>query len=249
MLINLIFTDIHAHIINKIDDGCNTVEESLYLIQKAIENNVGNIFLTPHFDSENPDVINMNIVLKQIDYLNKLIKQSNLEIKLFPGMEVRISSRLIGLLGNKNYRLTLGDRNKYILIESPFIKLPPNFEDIIFKIRLSGLIPILAHPERNSEVRDNPELLRKPWDEGMLIQIDNSSIVNKKNSLSYKTAISMLKMEMVDFIASDCHYAEGRYSNFLEAFKILSRIVGSQKAKLIAIDNPEKILNNEDFKD
>ena len=42
---------------------------------------------------------------------------------------------------------------------TPFLKMPPNFGDIVFKIRLSVLTPTLAHPERNREVRDNLRIM------------------------------------------------------------------------------------------
>lgn len=243
------FTDIHTHILHGIDDGCRNIDESIFLMKQAVENKVENIILTPHFDCEGLNLPKKEEILKKIDFLNSKIKENNINIKIYPGMEVKISPGLPDILKNTGYLLTLMDKQRYILIEAPFLKMPPNFEDIVFKIRLLGLTPILAHPERNSEVRDNLRILGKPKEEGLLIQVNTSSIVDKRSNLSYKTAISMLKMDMVDFIASDCHYMKGRYSNFLEAYNVLCKVAGRERANKIALENPKKILNDEDFGD
>ena len=101
-----------------------------------------------------------------------------------------------------------------IKIEAPFTHLPTNFSEMLFKVKLLGLIPIFSHPERNDEIRSNLGYLKKLRDEGLLVQVNNSSLTNKKNKSSYRTAARMLKLDIVDLIASDCHYMKGRFSNF-----------------------------------
>jgi protein-tyrosine phosphatase len=245
------FTDIHTHILSGIDDGCSNIEESIFLLKHAADNKIENIILTPHFDPENADAPKKEEIIKKIDFLNLKIRQNNINIKIYPGMEVSITSTLPAKLKDKHYlnsyTVTLMDMKRYILIEAPFLKMPPNFEDMVFKIKLAGLTPILAHPERNSEVRENAAVLEKLRHEGLLIQVNTSSIVDRRGSPSCRSALELLKRDMVDFIASDCHYMQGRHSNFLSAYKLLNKIIGKQKANKIAIENPGFILNNEEF--
>lgn len=245
------FTDIHTHILDKIDDGCGTIEESVFLLKEAAKNGVDNVIVTPHFDLESSNPPTKKEILEKIDFLALKIKESNININIYPGSEVRISPALSERLKDKEffntYQATLTGGNKYILIEAPFLKMPPDFEETVFKIKLAGLTPILAHPERNSEIRQDISFLDQPRHEGLLVQINTSSIVEKRGSQSHNTAVKLLKEDMVDFIASDCHYAKGRYSNFESAFKILNKIAGKHKAKQIALHNPELIINNKDF--
>lgn len=243
------FTDIHAHILPGVDDGCESLDQSLELIDSALKNNVSNIILTPHFTSgDNSETqLTRDALLKRIGILRQYLK-NNLsragEIKLFPGMEIRISPGLIGLLKKKDLLLTLLDGNKNILVDVPFLEIQPYLFDILFKLKLSGLTPIFAHPERYEFIMENMDIIRKIKDIGSLIQIDNSSLVSKNDKRTYIAALRLLKSGLVDLIASDSHFARGRSSNFINAYEVLIKTLGKKEAAKIAIENPDKILSN-----
>jgi len=241
------FVDIHTHILPGVDDGCKNLQESLELIKSELENDVKKIVLTPHFNCDGDNFLNKETLLAKIKELKSCVKKNNIEIEIFPGMEIKASFKVLDFLNNKDYLLTLSGKKKYILIELPFTHIPYDLIELLFKIKLYGLIPILAHPERNEVMRREPDFLKKIRYEGSLIQINNSSLIKKSNPESYKCAVKMLKMGIVDIIASDCHYMEGRFSNFKMAYDTLRKITGRDEANRIAIVNPDKILKNEDI--
>jgi len=241
------FADIHTHILPEVDDGCKNLAESLELIKSELENGVKKIVLTPHFNCESDSFLSKNVFLDKIIELKAYIKKNNIEMELFPGMEVKASFKILDFLKNKDFLLTLSGKKKYILIELPFTHIPYDFLELLFKIKLFGLIPILAHPERNDVIKKDLAYLKKISDEGTLIQINNSSLIKGHGSKSYRAAVKMLKMGLVDIIASDCHHMEGRFSNFKKAYNILGKVVGRDKADKIAIENPESILQNKDI--
>ena len=240
------FTDIHSHIIPKVDDGCSNMQEALTLIDSSINNNVKNIILTPHFNSEkNP--IKKQEFLKKIKKLNYLVKKKELEVNFYPGMEVRISPRITEFIKNKDYIVTLTNKNKYMLVELPFSHEPYKLSKIIFEIKLMKIIPILSHPERYDYLADKIKYLEKLHDEGLIMQVNNSSLVKSWMDPTLRRAIKMLKLGIVDLIGSDCHYMKSRFSNFMLAYNKLIKIVGKEEADRIAINNPNKILLNEDI--
>ena len=241
------FTDIHTHILPGVDDGCKDLSEALKLIKSELENNVKKIVLTPHFNCDGDNLLNKETFLAKIKELRSCVKENNIEIEIFPGMEIKASFEILDFLDNRDYLLTLSDRKKYILIELPFTHLPYNLIELLYKIKLYGLIPILAHPERNEVLRKELNLLKKIRYEGSLIQINNSSLIKRSHPESFDCAVKMLKMGVVDIIASDCHYMEGRFSNFEMAYSTLKKIIGRVEADRIAIENPDKILKNEDI--
>lgn len=247
------FTDIHTHILPGVDDGCKNLDQSLHLISSALKNNVSNIILTPHLiinDGNGKTLLNRNELLNKIEILKEHIKNKFSKakhIKLFPGMEIRISYKLIDLLKKKDLLLTLLDKNKNILIDISFYDLPPYFFEVLLKLRLLGLTPIFAHPERYEFIKENMDIVRKIKNSGLLIQIDNSSLIRKDHNRTYDTAIKILKAGLVDLIASDSHFAKGRFSNFINAYKILIKAVGKKAAYKIAVENPNNILSNIDI--
>lgn len=240
------FTDIHSHILPEVDDGCLTLKESHELIESAIKNNVKNIILTPHFNCENNPIKKADL-LKRIKILETSVKEKKLDIKIYPGMEVRASHRITEFIKNKDYITTLAGKNKYMLFELPFSHEPYKLPEILFEIKLMKIIPILSHPERYDYFADKIKYLEKLHDEGLLMQVNNSSLIKGRTAPVFRRAVNMLKLGIIDFIGSDCHYMKGRFSNFIPAYDRLVKILGKQEADLIAIENPNKILANEDI--
>jgi len=240
------FTDIHSHILPEVDDGCSTLEESHELIDSAIENNVKDIMLTPHFNCENNPI-------KKVDFLNRIksletsVKKRELDIRFYPGMEVRASHRIVEFTRDKDYITTLADKNKYMLLEFPFSHQPYKLSEILFEIKLLKIIPILSHPERYDYLANKIDYLEKLHDEGLLMQVNNSSLVNGRMAPVFRRAVNMLKLGIIDFIGSDSHYMPGRFSNFVLAYDKLINILGKKEADRTAIENPNKVLANEDI--
>ena len=240
------FTDIHSHILPEVDDGCNTIKEALALIDSAIKNNVKSIMLTPHFNCENNPLKKVDF-LKRIKSLQLSAEKKKLDIKIYPGMEVKVSLRITEFIKNKDYVTTLAGKNKYMLLELPFSHEPYKLSNILFEIKLMKIIPILSHPERYDYLANKIKYLEKLHDEGLLMQINNSSLIKGWTDPTSRRAVHMLKSGIIDFIGSDCHYMKGRFSNFIPAYNKLIKILGKNEADLIAIENPNKILANEDI--
>ncbi len=238
------FTDIHAHILPGIDDGCRDLSQSLSLIESAIENGVSNIILTPHFLSgdlkESPDRKMIESGVAELrKYMDGYLERPD-RINIFAGSEVRLSPFLPSLLDRDDLLLKLSPG--HMLIDISFLVFPPYLFDMLFKLRIGGITPIFAHPERYRFLSGKTDMVRKIKDAGCLIQIDNSSLVNKNDNDTYSFAARLLKEGLVDLIASDCHYAPGRYSNFMPAYRMLAKLLGKKEAERIAIENPNSII-------
>ena len=90
--------------------------------------------------------------------------------------------------------------------------------DIVYDIRVLGYTPIIAHIERYPyltkedifEIRAN----------GALIQVNSRTFGNRK---SHKLLKLLLKNEMLDFIASDCHNLRERNVDFTEAKNFIQK--------------------------
>jgi len=240
------FTDIHSHILPQVDDGCSSLEESIALLESAIDNDVKSIIITPHFNCENSP-IKKNELLKKINELKGKVREKKLDIDIYPGTEVRLSRRIPEFANDKKYITTLAGSSKYMLIELPFSHEPYKLSEILFEIKLLKIIPVLSHPERYGYLSGKLRYLQKLHDEGMLMQVNNSSLLKGWTSPVYRRAVSMLRAGIIDFIGSDCHHMKGRFSNFRPAYKKLIKILDKESADTIAIKNPARVLENQDI--
>lgn len=196
------FVDIHSHLLHGIDDGSKSLEESIRLIKKFRNFGIKNITTTPHilgsFWPNTPEIINEKLEIVR----NELAYQNITDIQLNAAAEYMLDERFMRLLYNKNL-LTIKD--DFILIELSYINPPENVFEIIFDIQANGYKPILAHPERYLFYHYKFGNYKKLKDAGCYFQLNLLSLVGYYGSEVNKTAIQLLKNNLIDFLGSDVH--------------------------------------------
>lgn len=196
--------DIHCHILPGLDDGPATWGQSLEMAYIASEDGIRRIVATPHFikGSYEPSV---KKVLFLTEELNKKIKREGLNLEILPGMEVYLEPDLPQML-KRGEILTLNNQKKYLLLEFPLDSIPSHSERVFYELRLQGIMPIIAHPERNQEVLQNPQKLLPLVEKGLLTQVTTSSLEGHFGSKCREVANLLLKHKLAHLIATDAHF-------------------------------------------
>ena len=189
--------DIHCHIIPGIDDGARNLSESLAMLDMQQVSGVKRVYLTPHFY---PETKSMDAFLaerkKAWNGLSaSLGKSQDLQIRL--GAEISYSQELLSL---DLKMLTLGESD-YLLLEFP-CRYPAYAVQIMQRILDDGFIPILAHVERYSYFRQEPNLLKQLTDIGVLAQVSAKSLFDKRDK---RFALACLNHNLAHIVASDAH--------------------------------------------
>ena len=142
------YYDLHTHIIPGVDDGSDSLEESLEMIRQMREQGVLNIVATPHYPDGQSEKINDVFIL-----LKEKVNELYPDMKLYLGNELLNGPGIIDALKNKN-ALTIAD-TKYILVEF----LPGDSAKKIYaalrEYIMEGYIPIVAHIERYEKLYKN----------------------------------------------------------------------------------------------
>lgn len=133
------------------------------------------------------------------------------------------------------------NHSQYILVELPFHDPIIALKDMIFELKIKGLIPIIAHPERYSYFQEDPELISDLKDEGILYQCNYGSIIGQYGRGSKKLIKYMLKNKLVDFLGTDIH--RDRKAKILDKFpKIehkIKKIAGKKYYEIIKNNSDE----------
>lgn len=230
--------DIHSHILNGIDDGSKTLEESINILKKCEQEGINKIILTPHY-MENTNYNKNNKEKKEIfNKLQKEVKKQNINIELYLGNEVYANDNILELLEKKE--ITTLNNSKYILIEFPLLNENLNDINIIYNLKLSNLIPIVAHPERYEYI--TMEKVEQYIKMGALIQINEGSILKHYGRKPKKMVKKMLKNKLVHFIGSDTH----RISDVNNSLKLKQKIIKCSSIEYYKMlqKNAEKIIKN-----
>ncbi len=236
--------DIHNHILYGIDDGSKSLEESINIINKAIDNGYTDIILTPHYRKIQNFVCDNREKYRRFCILKNKIDELDLPINLYLGNEITIDEDLFYYL-NAEQALPLNG-TRYLLIELPFFSAFNDLDEAIDRLLSKGNIPIIAHPERYEYYQDLSEyerLLKK----GVLFQGNINSLYGKYGNRAKKVLEEMLKKNMIHFMASDIHTdSQTSYGRVENAIVKVETLTGSKKiAEDLFINNPRKVINNE----
>jgi protein-tyrosine phosphatase len=231
--------DIHNHILPNIDDGADTIETSLEMLRIGQADGIKKIIATPHYGNgyfETP----FQDVLKLVEDINMKAKENNIDIEILPGQEVFLNTHLLS--SYKQGLISTLNNSKYMLIELPFDHMPKETFDIIYELRLLGITPIIAHPERYIYIIKKASTINQFIDEGCLFQLTSGSITGLFGKEVQRTAENLLRHRICHFIASDAHTINKRCPQIKKSFDKLRETAG-EYVKILT-NNVEKIMVN-----
>ena len=229
------FVDIHSHILPAIDDGPKNAKKSLELISEMRKLGFVKIIGTPHifkglYDND------VNSIKKSY---NSIIKKLKKDHEISYGAEYMLDDSI--LYKSKHEKLLCIDKN-YLLIEMSFIAPPINLYELIFEIKINGLVPILAHPERYFYLHNNFKEYHKLKKSGCKFQLNLLSLIGYYGKDCLKIADRLIEENLIDYTGSDIHSMN--HINLINGFtknKSIS-LVKSKKIKEI-----ELIMQNNQF--
>lgn len=236
-----IFIDLHTHILAATDDGAQNISESINMAEIAVKDGIEILAATPHvrtpaFNNRKEDI------LCRVESLNKELQKQDIALNVLPGAEYRLEYDLPQRLGNGEL-LTINNTGLYLLVELPTGLLPPRTEDVIYEIQIQGIIPIIAHPERNDYFVRYPGILQSYVDRGVLTQITSASVTGLHGKTTQRAAWKFMEYGMVHILASDGHSSQDRSPVISKAWRQIQNRWGSEYANLLAYENPLAIIN------
>lgn len=232
--------DVHSHILPGIDDGTTENDEALAICRMARDLGTEIIVATPHHKPgsyENP----RERILDRLEDLQKRVDAAGIALKLVPGCEIFVDSGLSEKIAAGDV-LTYGDARRHILLEFSFQQYPINVDDMIFRLRLGGITPVIAHPERIRYFQEDTDRLEVLIRMGALSQVTASSLTGRFGSRVREISEQMIRRRCVHFLASDCHNLHGRQPGMESGYKKLVAIVGEDEARKMVHDNPAALI-------
>ena len=234
--------DIHTHLIPNVDDGADSIEETLKLAQTAVDEGIKHTVLTPHHNKY--WVTNeKEKVLRLTKKVENVIDEAGIPLSVSPGQEIRMNEEFLEDLFNDNY-LSIDANGKYYLVEFSWQTFPSFAKDYLQQMLEADIIPVIAHPERQQPFIENPNILRDLINMGCISQITATSIVGGYTEEIRQTAYQMMRENLIHVIASDAHDTVVRPYNLNQALKILKLEFGTEYADYL-IQNAERIFKGE----
>lgn len=191
-------TDLHTHILPQVDDGAKDLEMSCAMLRRQKESGVDRVMLTPHFYPLREEFDEFILRRQQSFELLMQAWDEAVMPQIQLGAEVRYSADLLKVDLDQ---LTLGG-SEYLLLELSDQRLPAHLGNVVDQMLMKGITPVLAHVERCSYFRKEPDRLLKLIEIGALAQVSANALQEKKDK---RFARACLENGLAHVIASDAH--------------------------------------------
>lgn len=196
------FVDMHSHILPGIDDGAKNTSESIDLIKGMQALGVKQFMPTPHVMQDFYPNTDETIGDAYQSLLGALDSKILSKITINPAAEYMLDDNFQKQLDRQELFTLKGN---YLLIEMSYFQPPINLDEIIFKIKMKGYLPILAHPERYSFYHNTKEYYKKLKQLGCFFQLNLLSLSEHYGKNVEKTANYLIEEQLIDFVATDVH--------------------------------------------
>lgn len=243
--------DIHTHILPGMDDGAEDLGESVAMGRLAAEHGTAIMVATPHMDFAGAKrgacaegARKADLVRRNTGILATALAASGLPVEVLPGMEIAIDPDLLSII-EAGEAVTIADSGKYVLVELPFGQLPGYTEKVMFDLSSAGYVPVIAHPERNAEIANDPNRMFSLVRAGAIGQLDAGSLAGELGRATRRAAEALLRHGLAHVIASDGHSPSFRPCRLDRAFAAAARLVGDSSALCALRDLPRAIVRGE----
>ena len=234
--------DIHCHILPNIDDGACNLDETVAMAKTAVKNGIHTVVATPH--TLNGIYTNPAKKITRITTeIQQFLTSEGITLNVLPGAEVHTCPGLLDLIANGD-ALTINNTGKYLLVELPSMTMPSEIKEEFFTLKLHGITPIIAHPERNFILQKRTDMLKEFVSMGALCQVTAASITGSLGKTAQRCAVKLLEARLVHLIASDSHSAINRPQNFHQAIEIAAdALTDPNEVELMVTTTPQSILS------
>ena len=226
-------TDLHTHILPGIDDGAQSVEESLAMLRMERSQGVDTVVLTPHFyrDRENPKRFLRRRQESAVALARRVIELSEQEREALPQMLLGAEVTWWPDMADWEElpEMCIGD-TRNLLLELPFT---PWNDRMIYQLHelfgRTGITPVIAHLERYLKIQ-RPEYIREVLQLGVPVQVSADILLRP---IARGGAMKLLRQGQAHVVASDCHRCVGRIPNLAAATDLLRRKLGNSETEII----------------
>jgi protein-tyrosine phosphatase len=236
--------DFHNHLIPAVDDGAADLADSRFGMAAMVDQGATTIIATPHFrGSMAGRARDRNAYLAVIDKaweeLREVGRKEFPKVRLERGAEVMLDVPSPDL---SDSRLRLAG-TAFVLCEFPFMRIPPHSIRAIATLAEGGVHPVVAHPERYSNMMGNLELMEDWKAAGAFLQVNCGSLTGQYGAAAKRIAWDLVRRGVADYLSSDYH-ARGR-CQIADCAAALTEVGGRSQLRALTVTNPQRMLRGE----
>lgn len=191
------FTDHHSHILFGVDDGIQTLSDSLSVLERYASLGVSTVWCTPHIMEDVP-----NSTTELRERFEELQASWQGPVRLHLAAENMLDSLFEERLEARDL-LPLGEMGNHLLVETSFYNPPMDLYHLLERIKSKGFYPVMAHPERYMYMSEHD--YKRLHDMSVKFQLNLPSLAGAYGSTVRSKAQWLLRHGYYSLSGSDLH--------------------------------------------
>lgn len=229
--------DTHCHLLPRLDDGPDSVDDALLLATDLVRQGVRHVLCTPHFSTIFPTV--QSDAVARLNTLRPLLERAGLPLETCLAAEIGPETALSASLMDIRDRAVDG---RFAIVEVVGDTPRPSLGAIVERLASAGLRTVFAHPERCRAVQRHVGILDPLRNEGAMVQIVAPSLVGRWGQEAQTAAWRLVDTGRADLLGSDAHGARRRRPYLRDAAELVRSRLGVPVAEALTVVNPRLIL-------
>ncbi|MFL5320681.1 MAG: tyrosine-protein phosphatase [Myxococcaceae bacterium] len=230
------FVDLHCHLLYGVDDGAKTIDDSLEMARALCDLGFSDVAPSPHARREYAEE---SLCRSRLSEIAAALKAEAIPLSLHPNAEnFFFEPGFLEDFGDRTRKLGAG---KYVLVEAPYTAPVSVLPELIFRMKIKGVTPLIAHPERCMEFEKKGRA-KEAVDAGALLQLDIGAITGRYGGTAKKLSRQFLEDGLYAVAATDLHSPVGARDWVGKAIKELRTRAGEGGAARLLGDHPRRLL-------
>jgi protein-tyrosine phosphatase len=228
--------DIHSHVLYGVDDGAQTIEDSVSMVRLAAEHGTTDLVATPHANPKyrfDPQIVK--------ERLAEVSEASGNIVRLHAGCDFHLSYDNIQDAIAHPGKYTI-NHHRYLMVEFSDLLIFNNTAEIFSRLQDAGMTPVITHPERNSLLRQRVDQIAQWVASGACVQVTAQSVLGEFGRRAAEFSRTLLDRRLVHFLASDGHDSEHRPPRLDLAHGWIKEHYGEEWAEALCVTNPNATL-------
>lgn len=234
--------DFHSHLIPGVDDGASDLAQTRSALELLRAQGVRTVIMTPHMRGSL--TIRTEEAAEYLARIDQAWEQVRTlrdaefpDLRVERGMEVMLDNPTLDL---SDPRVRLAGTG-FVLLEFPFMTIPPNAVAALFQVKMAGWTPVIAHPERYANLDESLADVEEWCRIGAFLQVNSGSLLGRYGSREKGIAWALLERGLAHYLSSDYH-ARGRCA-VAESRAEMERRGAGEQMRLLTEINPARLLD------
>lgn len=208
------------------------MEESIAMAESAIADGITHVVATPHSSSQfHFDFAHVRELRDKLQY------KIGDKLQIATGCDFHLNPENLSSLRKDARQFCINQRD-FLLLEFNEFSIPPSMDQTLHAIQLTGVRPIITHPERNGILRAHPERLKKWVRQGCFAQVTGGALTGGFGASAQQDAQRWIGEGLIHFVSSDAHNTRTRPLRLQSAYNVVVDRFGQEKARALFQDNP-----------